>query len=84
MHVTRDELDRFHDFALSLVTQSETDLTWVELFELWCQESPSSAEYRENVAAIRQAIEAMQAGRVRPFSDFDSDFRARHGLPTGA
>lgn len=31
-------------------------------------------------AAIQEGIDAMQAGRVRPFEEFDREFRQQHGL----
>jgi hypothetical protein len=34
--------------------------------------------------AVQQGIESMKAGRVRPFDEFDRDFRARNGLPPRA
>ncbi len=34
-------------------------------------------------AAILAGIESVRAGNVRPFEDFDREFRARHGLPDG-
>ena len=80
MHVTRDELDRFHDFAVSLVSHPEADLTWSELLELWRLKNPSVEEHDQNISAIQQALEAMDAGRTRRFCDFDSDFRARYGI----
>jgi hypothetical protein len=54
------------------------------LFELWRIENPSDAEYRENVAAIRESLEAMEAGRLRPLADFDAEFRKRHGITSDA
>lgn len=30
--------------------------------------------------AIREGIQAMEEGRVRPFDEFDRDFRQRNGL----
>ena len=80
MSITKTELDRFHDFAVSLVSGAESDVTWLQLFELWRMENPSVAEYRENVAAIRESLDAMEAGRMRPLSDFDAEFRKRHGI----
>ena len=56
MSITKTEFDRFHDFEVSLVSGTETDLTWLQLFELWRMENPSDAEYRENVAAIRKNV----------------------------
>jgi hypothetical protein len=84
MSITKTELDRFHDFAVSLVSGAESDVTWLQLFELWRMENPSDAEYRENVAAIRESLEAMEAGRMRPLADFDAEFRKRHGIMSDA
>ncbi len=36
----------------------------------------------EEVAAIQKGIEAVDAGRVRPFAEFAAEMRARYGLPT--
>ncbi len=84
MRVTVEELDRFHDFAVSLVSGAESDVTWPQLFELWRLQNPSVAEYQENVAAIRESLDAMDAGQMRPFSAFDAEFRNRHGITSDA
>jgi hypothetical protein len=84
MSVTKTELDRFHDFAVSLVSGAESDVTWLQLFELWRMENPSVAEYREDVAAIQESLEAMEAGQMRPLADFDAEFRRRHGMTSDA
>ncbi len=83
MNVTKEELDQFHDFAVSVVCNAESDVTWLQLFELWRREHASGAKYQENVAAIRESLHAMDAGRMRAFSAFDADFRARHGITSG-
>lgn len=80
MNVTVEELDRFHDFAISLVSGAEPDMTWRQLFEAWRLQNPSVAEYEENIAAIQESLDAMDAGRMRPFSAFDAEFRNRHGM----
>jgi hypothetical protein len=84
MSITKTDLDRFHDFAVSLVSAAESDVTWLQLFELWRMENPSDAEYRENVAAMRESLQAMEAGRMRPLADFDAEFRKRHGIKSDA
>ena len=84
MSVTKQELDRFHEFAVSLVTGSQSELTWVQLFGRWRLENPSVDEHGEDVAAIQEALDAMDVGRVRPFSSFDSDFRERHNIASNA
>ncbi len=33
--------------------------------------------------AILEGIAAVNAGRVRPFEEFDEEFRAEHGIPQG-
>jgi len=80
MIVTREELDRFHDFAIAQVSQGRGEMTWLELFDLWKLENPTLAEQLANTAAVRQALTAMDEGRMRPFSAFDAEFRQRHGL----
>lgn len=84
MNVTTEELDRFHDFAISLVSGADSDVTWRQLFEAWRLQNPSVAEYEENVAAIRESLDAMDAGRMRPFLDFDAEFRNRHDITSDA
>lgn len=84
MVVTMKELDRFHDFAISLVSHAKSDLTWPQLFDAWCLQNPSAADYEENVAAIQESLDAMDAGRMRPFCEFDAEFRNRHGITSNA
>jgi len=84
MSVTMEELDRFHDFAISLVSGLESDVTWPQLFEAWRLQNPSAAEYDEDVAAIQESLDAMEAGRMRAFSAFDVEFRSRHGMTSDA
>jgi hypothetical protein len=84
MTITKEAIEQFHDFAISLVSGAESDLTWRQLFELWRLENPSVAEYGENVLAIQESLDAMDAGRMRPFSDFDAEFRKRYGITSNA
>ena len=73
MSVTKQELDRFHEFAVSLVADSQSDVTWRQLFGRWRLENPTVDEYDENVAAIQEALDAIDAGHLRSFASFDSD-----------
>jgi len=50
------------------------------LFELWRLGNPAIDEDEENAAGKREAVPAMDAGRMRPFSAFDSESCQRHGL----
>jgi putative addiction module CopG family antidote len=35
----------------------------------------------DDIRAIQEGIDDMEAGRVRPFREFDREFRRRNGLP---
>lgn len=35
----------------------------------------------DDVHAVHEGIESWKAGRVRPFTEFDTEFRERNGLP---
>ncbi len=48
--------------------------------ELWRLDNPSDEESAQDVAAIQQSLDAMAAGRMRPLSEFDVEFRTRHGI----
>jgi putative addiction module CopG family antidote len=39
---------------------------------------------QEDLAAIREGIEDMEAGRVRPLRDFDREFRDKKSIPQDA
>ena len=80
MIVTKQDLERFHEFAMSRLAKGDSDFTWRQLFEMWRQQNPTDKEYAEDVAAIQQSLDSMSAGQLRPFADFDADFRARHGI----
>ncbi len=84
MSVTREELDRFHEFAASLIAASQSDLTWRQLFGRWRLENPSVDEHADDIVAIQEALDAMDAGRMRAFASFDSDFRERHNIASRA
>jgi len=44
-----------------------------------------SLEQRQaDLAAIREGIDDMEAGRVRPLREFDADFRTRKNIPQDA
>jgi hypothetical protein len=84
MIVTKKDIESFHEFAVSQISDGEDQLTWRQLFELWRLGRPSDEERAQDVAAIRQSLDAMAAGRMRPFSEFDAEFRNRHGITDDA
>ena len=84
MIVTKQDIERFHEFAVSRISDGENALTWRQLFELWRLDNHSEKEHAHDVAAIQQSFDAMTAGRMRPFSEFDAEFRTRHGITDDA
>jgi hypothetical protein len=80
MNVTREDIERFHEFAVSQICNGEGELTWRQLFELWRLDNPSDEEHAQDIAAIQQSLDAMATDRMRPFSEFNAEFRTRHGI----
>jgi Arc/MetJ-type ribon-helix-helix transcriptional regulator len=47
------------------------------------REALAALRARDNeLVAIQEGIDDMEAGRVRPLREFDREFRRRNGLPT--
>jgi predicted transcriptional regulator len=46
----------------------------------WEHENQTEEERQETQQAIRQGLADIEAGRMRPFEDFDREFRKKHGL----
>ncbi|HUG94102.1 MAG TPA: hypothetical protein VML55_24945 [Planctomycetaceae bacterium] len=64
MTVTREQLDNFHEFAARQLDNGGSELSLEQLLDLWRIENPAPDERSENVAAIRQAVDDMDAGDV--------------------
>lgn len=62
MATTENDLERFSQFVAIWLAAGETEATLDELFDLWRQQNPSDALYRENVAAIAASIEDFTRG----------------------
>lgn len=69
------ELQSFHNFVgRHLASQPGTRMSPAQALAEW-------REYQASLAAIKEGIEDIAAGRVKSFEEFDRDFRKRHGLP---
>ena len=67
-------LQSFHEFVgKQLESDAAVLMSPEEAVALW-------REQQESIAAIREGLEDIDAGRTVPLDEFDSDFRARHGL----
>jgi predicted transcriptional regulator len=69
-----DRLADFHQFVgQQLANVTATPMSPEEALAVW-------RERQETLAAIREGLADVAAGRSRPFEDFDREFRERHGL----
>ncbi|HVC98054.1 MAG TPA: hypothetical protein VND64_30570 [Pirellulales bacterium] len=78
-----NELVSFHRFIAEHVGRGETDLSPEEALDLWRAQNPSATEFEDTVAALREALNDMEAGdKGTPLESFDRDFRNRRGIPS--
>jgi hypothetical protein len=76
------DLARFHQFIGQRLKQGDDKLSPEEALDIWRSEHPLSEDYEETVAALREALEEMDAGVPGiPAEQFFREFRERHGLP---
>jgi predicted transcriptional regulator len=63
------------------VEDDETHQVYVIVDQHWHQRAAEALRQQEDIAAIREGIEDMEAGRVVPFEETDARMRAKLGLP---
>ena len=74
--ISSDLLQRIQAFVASGGYASEEDVV---------RDALSALEQRQqDLAAIQAGVADMEAGRYRPFSEPDAEFRAKHGITRGA
>lgn len=76
MSTTLEQLDEFHRFARERLSQGEPELSIEDCLRLW----RARVEYEETVAAVRQGVADIEAGRGRPFAEVDAEIRRDLGL----
>jgi len=78
---TQQQLDSFHRFASEQIANGGADMSLSGLVAWWMLKNPSPQEHAANVAAIREAVEAMHAGdRGRPADEVIKEVCAEVGL----
>jgi hypothetical protein len=77
----REDLRAFRTFIDEQLADGGAALTPGQALDLWEIQNPTDQEREETLAAIRQGLEDADEGRIRPFEEFDMEFRRRHGLP---
>jgi hypothetical protein len=81
MTVSKEEIIGFQRFALEMLEGAGREVSWSELIGLWRLENPTPEDRPDIHRAIRQGLDDMAAGRVRPADEVIGELRAKHGLP---
>jgi len=74
------ELKAFRQFLDERIVRGE-NLTPEQALAAW---RVIDVDRREAIEAVREGLDDVEAGRIRPLDEFDKEFRARHGLAGGA
>lgn len=78
MPVTSAELNDFQSFALAKLADSSAD-SMRDLFEMYLEENPPQEESTEAIQAIQEALQDVEAGRVRDFDEVNESILKQHG-----
>lgn len=80
MSTNIEDLEAFSAFARDQLS-SGVDANLVDLAAQWQFQHESSSHLAEDVAAVQEAIDGIEAGETgRPLADFDAEFRQRNGI----
>ncbi len=78
MAITQADLSNFHQFACAKLASDKVE-TMHELFDLWLMRYPSQQEQTDTMAAIREGLADVEAGRIHNFDDVNAEIRVAHG-----
>jgi hypothetical protein len=85
MTATFQELVDFQEFAVERLRNGGAGLSLEALLDQWRALHPSEEELRDSVAAVKQALDDMDAGDTgRPVDEVLRDLRAKYNLPQRA
>ena len=74
MSVTMQQIEELRDYVRLMTDRGEPPASMEDALL-------GFREFRETVAAVRQAEAEGAAGLGRPFAEFDREIRAKHGFP---
>jgi hypothetical protein len=77
-----NDLRAFKGFIEEKLSDGGADLTLDEALVHWEIENQTDEEREDTLRAIGQGLSDVEAGRTRPFEEFDREFRSKHGLPS--
>lgn len=69
----KDDLQSFHAFVGEQIANGGAKLSPEQVLAMW-------RDRLESIAAVREGLEAVAAGRSKPLNEFVRDFEARHGI----
>ena len=67
-------------FIEEKLSNGGAELTLEQALVDWELENQTDEEREATVQAIRNGLADVEAGRTRPFAEFDWEFRLKHGL----
>jgi hypothetical protein len=76
MTATKVSIDQFHKFAREKLDASDAEISWDELLIAW----QSACERDATNAAIREALDDVQAGRYQPVDEAMRELRSDFGF----
>ncbi|MDR3620737.1 MAG: hypothetical protein P4L85_15400 [Paludisphaera borealis] len=76
-----NDLPAFKAFLDEKLSNGGANLTVDEALALWEIENQTDQEREETLEAIRRGFADLEAGRTRPFEEFDREIREKLGLP---
>jgi hypothetical protein len=79
-----NDLEAFRGFIDEQLKNGGPAPTLDEALVRWEYENSTEHEREEVRAALGQGLHDVDAGRVRPFEEFDREFRAKYGIPPRA
>jgi hypothetical protein len=75
-----NDLRAFKGFIEEKLSNGGVELTLEEALVDWELENQTDLEREATVQSIREGLADVEAGRTRPFEEFDREFRLKHGL----
>jgi hypothetical protein len=76
-----DDPQAFREFLDAQLADGGANLTLDEVLALWECENQTEAERAETLAAIREGLADVEAGRVRPAREAIAELRRKYNLP---
>ncbi len=78
MSVLSNEIEQFHEFAVSRAEVGDAE-SLQELLDLWYAEHPLDAELADSLASLNRGLADADAGRVRPAEEVIERIRREIG-----